>query len=78
MANLTITVDEEVLRRARIRALERRESVNGYLAGMLERYADAGTSARAVFADLGALADATRTGADGSGRAWTREELHRV
>lgn len=29
MANLTVTVDGETLRRARIRALERGESVNG-------------------------------------------------
>ncbi len=77
MANLTITVDADVLRRARIRALERHESVNGYLAGMLERYAGAGTAARAVFAELGSVADAAGTGSDGAGRAWTRDELHR-
>lgn len=78
MANLTITVDDEVLRRARIRALERRESVNAYLAAVLERYADSGMSARDVFTELGALADAARTGSGGAGRAWTRDELHRV
>lgn len=75
MANLTITVDEQVLRRARIRALQRNESVNRYLADTLERYADAG-SADAVH-DLVSLAGSLRTGHIGQGRGWTREELHR-
>ena len=44
----------------------------------MERYADSGTSARAVFAELGALADASRSGSEGAGRAWTRDELHRA
>lgn len=39
MANLTITVDEDVLKRARIRALERGESVNQFLAQRLLEYA---------------------------------------
>lgn len=78
MANLTITVDEDVLRRARIRALERHESVNAYLAHTLQRYADSGTSARSVFEELGALADRRRSGSEGDGRAWTRDDLHRA
>lgn len=78
MANLTITVDDQVLHRALVRALGRHESVNAYLAAVLSRYADAGTTARAVFHDLGRLADAEGTGADGSGRAWRRDELHRA
>lgn len=39
MTNLTITVDDEVLKRARIRALERGESVNQFLAQQLSEYA---------------------------------------
>ncbi len=35
MANLTITVDEETLRRARIRAIQEGTSVNHYLAQQL-------------------------------------------
>lgn len=41
MANLTLTVDAAVLKRARIRALERGESVNQILARTLAEYADA-------------------------------------
>ena len=38
MANLTITVDEETVKRARIRALEEGTSVNALLRGYLEEY----------------------------------------
>lgn len=74
MANLTITVDEDVLRRARIRALEQGKSVNAILSEYLKSYADPRT----------AQVDATRslirlsrksTSARG-GRRWTRDELH--
>ena len=40
MANLTITVDEATLKRARLRAVQRDESVNAHLAEALRRYAD--------------------------------------
>lgn len=39
MANLTINVDEEVLKRARIRALEENTSVNAVLGEYLKGYA---------------------------------------
>ena len=74
MAKLTITVDEDVLRQARVRALEQGKSVNAILAEYLRFYADRRT----------AQADATRTllrlsrkstSARG-GRRWTRDELY--
>lgn len=86
MPNLTITVDEDTLRRARIRALERHESVNAYLAEMLRRYADDSHQAQ-VFAELTDIADSNDSAdsADsaepvhvGHGRTWTRDQLHRV
>lgn len=76
MANLTITVDEDVLRRARIRALQRNESVNRYLAETLERYA--GGSVDEAVEELLTLARGFTTGHVGEGRGWTRDELHRV
>ncbi|MGB3633722.1 MAG: hypothetical protein WA982_06755 [Rubrobacteraceae bacterium] len=39
MANLTITVDEQVLKKARMRALEEDTSVNALLRDYLEDYA---------------------------------------
>lgn len=76
VANLTITVDENVLRRARIRALERNESVNRFLAETLERYAE-GTGGEAA-SELIALARSFATGHVGQGRGWARADLHRV
>ncbi|WP_297741671.1 hypothetical protein [uncultured Tessaracoccus sp.] len=75
MVDLTISVDDQVLRRARIRALQRNESVNRYLAETLERYADGddGSAASAFIA----LSRSVNTGHVGKGRGWAREELHR-
>lgn len=75
MANLTITVDEQILRKARMRALERNESVNRYLADALARYAtDAGEG---VAENLISRARQLNTGHVGAGRGWSRQELHR-
>lgn len=76
MVNLTITVDPETLRRARVRALSRHESVNSYLAEALRRYADEPPT-REVFAELAGLADAHRAGSEGRGTTWRRDDLHR-
>ena len=74
MANLTITVDDATLKRARQRALERNESVNAYLADVLRRYAG---SADSTMDNVIALARASEAGSAGAGRNWTRDELHR-
>ena len=78
MANLTITVDPETLRRARIRALERGESVNSDLAEALRRYAGPDLDRQAeALSRLDAIADKAGVGSPDGGRAWTRDELHR-
>jgi hypothetical protein len=76
MANLTITVDEQTLKRARIRALEEDTSVNAVLREYLEEYAG-GTqeqieAARRILAS--SRDSASRSGP--GGRRWTREELY--
>jgi hypothetical protein len=73
--NLTITVDEEVLRRARIRALEQGTSVNAVLREFLASYAGATveSQARARLADLARRSEAT---SGSEGRRWTRTELY--
>lgn len=82
MANLTITVDDEVLKRARIRALEQGTSVNAILADQLRAYARSDEAQARATSSLLALAD-TNTNEDGVGRGrqrgkrrWTRDELH--
>ncbi|MBS1847154.1 MAG: hypothetical protein JST73_02660 [Actinobacteria bacterium] len=70
MANLTIVVDDETLRAARVRAAEQGTSVNAVLRDELDRYAGTGTSDRA--GEFLRLADELA----GSVDAWTRDELH--
>ncbi len=75
MANLTITIDERLLKQARMRALEDGTSVNALLRAYLERYAGSGDAGEALggFARLARPSTAT---SGPSGRAWTRDGLH--
>lgn len=75
MANLTIAVDDDVLRRARVRAAEQGTSVNAVLRDELARYATATGSDRAA-EDFLALAVARPGGGGTAGRSWSRDELH--
>lgn len=75
MANLTIVVDDEVLRRARIRAVERGTSVNAAVAEYLASYAGSSRAADAMTAFI-ELADAAEAGSGPGGRTWTRDELY--
>lgn len=74
MANLTITVDEEVVRKARIRALEQGTSVNALLRDYLESFAGGADSRARAILDIFAIAD--RNPSRRGGRKWTRDELH--
>jgi hypothetical protein len=75
MTNLTITVDEDVLKRARIRAIEERTSVNSVLRAYLEAWSGADSGAQAA-ADLVALTQRVDAGSGPEGRTWTREDLY--
>ena len=75
MANLTVTIDDAVLKRARFRAIEADTSVNAVVRDFLERYAGDDPSEAA----LGRFVDTARTvaaGREGEHRTWAREELH--
>lgn len=74
MANLTITVDDDVLRRARVRATENDTSVNSILRDYLEAYATAGPTWEQVTDAILRLSSQARSGR-GSAR-WNRDELH--
>jgi plasmid stability protein len=82
VANLTITVDDEVLKRARIRALEQGTSVNAVLAERLRAFAGEGEAqARATRSLLALAEDNTQSGGKRRakarrGRRWSRDELH--
>jgi len=77
MANLTISVDEEVLKRARIRALEENTSVNAVLGDYLKGYARLDEIRRERLAALDRLLKvADRHPIDRGGRSWSRDALH--
>ena len=75
MANLTITVDDELLKRAQLRALERNTSAPALLQEYLETFAEVGSStvARKRFA---ALARAANSSSESKSRSWSRDDLH--
>ena len=75
MANLTITVDDRLLKQARMRALEDGTSVNAVLRTYLERYAGVGDSGEAL-REFGRLARRSAASSGAAGRTWTRDELH--
>ena len=73
--NLTVTLDDATLRRARLRALEQGTSVNE----LVRRYLDSYAGDEAASAALGRFsrrADRVRVSSGEAGRAWTRDELH--
>ena len=75
MANLTITVDEETVKRARIRALEEGTSVNALLRDYLEDYAGVRRERREAGRKLLELSKSSKAGSGGRGLP-KREELY--
>lgn len=75
MANLTITVDAETLKRARIRALEEDTSVNALLRDYLEEYAGVKRARREAGRKLLELAKNSGMSSEGKGLP-KREELY--
>ncbi len=74
MANLTIAVDERVLKRARIKALEQGTSVNAVLRSFLEQYVLEVDARRRAVREILALSRTSR--AARGDRRWSRDELH--
>jgi hypothetical protein len=75
MANLTLTIDGELLKQARIRALERDTSVNALVRDYLVEMAGQAKAQDALGAFL-ELAEQSDSGSGSRGREWTREALH--
>jgi len=74
MANLTITIDDEVLKRARLRATEQGTSVNAVVRACLEQYAGSRSAQEQAVAKLLAL---SRQATSKRGqRRWTRDKLN--
>lgn len=75
MANLTLTIDDELLTRARVRAREQGTSVNALVRDYLARFAN-GQGEGTAIDEFVALAEASDASSGPSGRQWTRDELH--
>ena len=75
MTNLTLSIDEGLLKRARIRALEEDTSVNAMVRRYLEDLTSQAKPQESVRAII-ELAERTRSGSGADGRTWKREELY--
>lgn len=75
MANLTLSLDDELLRRARMRALAEHTTVNAVVREYLESFAGE-SPAREAVADFLDLADSVSASSGPKGHTWTREELY--
>jgi hypothetical protein len=73
MSNLTLSIDDDVLQRAREAALRDRTSVNALVRDYLTRYADSKQRRLAALDALDALAASS---ASRSEARWSRDELH--
>jgi predicted transcriptional regulator len=74
MANLTLSLDDDILQKAREAALRERTSVNALVRDYLTHYVDA--KSRRLDA-LDALDGVARRSKSRSTGAWSREDLHR-
>ena len=74
MGNLTITVDEDSLKKARMRALNEGTSVNAILRDYLESYAGSKRERRDAVNKILSISRASK--ARRGGARWSREELH--
>lgn len=75
MANLTLTIDDDVLRKARTRAAAEGTSVNAVVRRQIESYAGVGEDRRRAVMTILDLARTTQAGS--GGRTWTRDDLYR-
>jgi plasmid stability protein len=73
MANLTLSLDDDLLQKAREAALRDHTSVNALVREYLERYVDARSRRMEALDALDALADRTRSA---SREPWSRDSLH--
>lgn len=80
MTNLTLSIDEGVLKRARIRALKEDSSVNVRVREFLDAYASGEDSVadrqKVATERLIHLAEEFHCGGGLDGRAWTRNDLY--
>ncbi len=75
MANLTVTIDDELLKRARVRAIEQGTSVNSLVREYLISFAG-GSPLKHAMDDVITMSRQSKAGSGAGGRAWKREDLY--
>jgi Arc/MetJ family transcription regulator len=75
MTNLTLSIDEDVLQRARMRAIERRTTVNALVREYLENFAGENPANRAIAAFV-EIADSVHAASGPDGHSWNRQDLY--
>lgn len=76
MTNLTVKVDDETLKRARIRALEQGTSVNALLRAYLEDYTGIREQRKEAGEDFLKFTEENEASSGLGGRTWSRDELY--
>lgn len=74
MGNLTITVDDESLKKARIRALQEGTSVNALLREFLDSYSGVGREQREAASRIISMSRTSQSRR--GGLKWSRDQLH--
>lgn len=74
MTNVTLSIDDELLKKARLRAIEQGTSVNAEIRRFLEKYAGTRGAREASVQRIVELAQAAES-RRGPNR-WTRDQLH--
>jgi plasmid stability protein len=74
MANVTISLDDELLKKARVRAAEQGTSVNAVIRDQLEQWVGAGRVQTRAVASLIRRAESARSRR--GNRRWSRDDLH--
>jgi len=75
MTNLTLVIDDDVLKRARIKALEQGTSVNALVRDYLAKLAGE-SDAQQAMAEFLAIVKGSGASSGSGGRTWTRDELY--
>jgi hypothetical protein len=75
MANLTITIDAQTLKKARLRAVSSDTSVNEVLRQFLESYAGVDATQKTAVERLLTLSRKSRSRSS-RGQRWSRDDLH--
>ncbi len=74
MANVTLSVEEEDLKRARIHAIEQGTSLNAVIRSFVKEYATGSERYQRITESI--LAHANRSKASSEGQRWRRDEIY--